>query len=155
MRIAWLLLAEGIAQDAKGAFSLIEVNQNLVFVGATPTQTKRALFVHLEGEPGELPDRDLSNASFVFTILSPSNVTVSAQSGQIQASGLPFPELPASADIPFDVVIPVTELGEYKLGFRIVYAGGRTEEQSVSLYALSAVENPQFRELREAQDVQS
>lgn len=142
MKIAWALMAEGVAQDAKGVFSLIGINQNLLFTDSLPTQTKRVMLVHLEGEPNE-GATDFANANITFSVVSPSGAVLSANSGQVQGAEFPFQDLPATADIPFEAVIPVRQLGEHKLQFSIAYDGGRSEETSISLYVLDSAQNPQ------------
>lgn len=148
MQISWMMLAEGIAQDAKGAFSLIGVNQNIIFVDSIPSQTKRAVLVHLEAAAGE-GVADLSSATFTFTVTAPSGVVIGAQSGQIEAGDLPFPDLPSTADVPFDSVIPIAEPGEYTVGFRITYSTGRTDQSAISLFVFGSAENPQFKRYKE------
>ena len=152
MKISWVVLAEGITQDAKGAFSLIGLNQNIVFVDSLPSQTKRALLAHLESAVSEGAD-DLSPATFTFTVKSPSGAIISAQTGQIQSGEFPFKDLPATADIPFEAMIPIGETGEYLLGFQIRYSTGRVEEASSSLFVLENSENPQFKKFKEAAGV--
>lgn len=144
MKIEWMVLAEGLAQDSKGAFSLIGLNQNLMFADKLPTQTKRAVVVHLTGSSTDAAV-EMGSASFTFALKSPEGATLIAQSGQIQGADFPFPDLPATADIPFDVVAPIPEYGTYLIQFDIRFATGETESSGIQFYVRPVSENPQFR----------
>jgi hypothetical protein len=144
MKISWIAMAEALAQDANGAYSLIRMSQNVLFAGSLPTQTKRALFVHLAGDSDG--SRSLMNsATFTFSAVSPSGGTIGAQSGQIQAAEIPFPEFETEIDIPFEIVIPVTEFGDYRLSFRLALSDGSVDEATVLLHVLPNSRNPQLQ----------
>jgi hypothetical protein len=135
VKISWLILAEGLATDAKGAYTLVGINQNILFTPTVPAQTKRAIIAHLTGT-NEDAEQKMKEASFTFSVLSPSNVTLSATSGQAVGTAFPFPELPATVDIAANFMVPISEFGEYQICLEVRFGDGEVAKAAESLYVM-------------------
>jgi hypothetical protein len=135
VKISWLILAEGLAQDSKGAYTVVGINQNILLTSTVPTQTKRAIIAHLTAV-SEDSGQKMNGASFTFSILSPSKVTLSAHSGQAAEASFPFPDLPATVDIAADFMVPITEFGEYQICLEVRFADGDVARAVESLYVM-------------------
>jgi hypothetical protein len=138
MKIAWLAMAEGVGQDAKGAFTLIGVNQDVLGADTLPATTKRAVLAHLtldEGEPLNIGDR----LSFTFRVEGPSGKVISATSQVIGVGEPPpWPELPRTIDIPGQLVFSVEEYGEHRLTFEMTTPSSQKLTASVSVFVVSS-----------------
>lgn len=132
MKLGWIVLAEGIGADAKGALTAIGLNQNILNTSGLPALTKRAVIAHFIGEdaPG------VGEISATFTVTSPSGNVIFANTVAMKVSGEapPYPDLPISLDIPADMVLPVSEYGEHRIGISANFPDGSIAEGSVVLY---------------------
>jgi hypothetical protein len=140
MQIEWTMLAEGIGQDSKGAITLIGVNQTVFGTPTLPAMTKRSLLSHLILSPGEtlvLGER----LTFHVRMEAPSGKTLAASSGAIGIGSLPpWPELPASIDIPGEVGFMVEEYGTHRLVIEVTTPDGSELSDSVNLYVVRPIE---------------
>jgi hypothetical protein len=144
MKLEWLLLAEGIAEDSKGAFTLVSVNQNLVFVPQVPVTTKRAVMAHLS-----LSKRDFQvpngKLSFEFEFLPPSGLGAQRASGEFPILAPPFRDYPVTLDIPVEMVIPIAEHGEHVFQLTVQGPDGRSTRGRTSLFVLPQEQFPGAR----------
>lgn len=111
MRMEWLLLAEGVTQDARGAWTAVGLNQNVFAAESLPGHTKRAVVTRLT----DLPDKALLH--FRFAVVGPSGRTLAAQESDLELGGRRLAALPASLDIPAEFVLSITEYGEHRIEF--------------------------------------
>jgi hypothetical protein len=137
-----MLLAEGFGQDAKGAVTAIGVNQSVVIAKSLPTTTKRAVLVHLSDEEGSL--KPGGKMHFSFSVQSPSGRVLLAQSGQLAAGERPWPDLPATVDIPAEFTVTTYEYGAHRITAQIQCDGGENIECSVPLYVHEPVDSIQL-----------
>lgn len=109
MRIAWILLAEGLGVDASGALTAIGLNRNVLLASALPTTTKRAVVTRVE-------DIDLPNGTTIqasYSVVSPSGQVLMAQSASLVAGGVRFRDVPGALDLPGEFALTPTEYGPH------------------------------------------
>ena len=110
MRLEWIILAEGLGADAKGALTVIGLNQNVLITPTLPATTKRAILAHFtengaEAKPGE-------PIFFRVSFVSPSGKTISAQNGSAQFTLSRWPDIPAAIDLPAEMILNCSEYGD-------------------------------------------
>lgn len=130
MRIGYVVLGEGIGADAKNAFTLIGLNQNVLMAGTLPAVTKRAVVLHLE----ELEGLTGSTAEVSFTVRSPSGRVLMAQSTGFAMGERIFDDIPVTADIPAEFVLNVTEYGAHVISVEVRPHGAEVLTAEVYLY---------------------
>jgi len=108
-----MILAEGLGQDAKGAITLISVNQNLLIAPSLPAITRRAVFAHFVVAEGDLKSGD--QMDFKVSAISPAGEVISAQQGQGTVGDPMWPELPLTLDFPVQLALNCKEYGEYRI----------------------------------------
>ncbi|GAA1956005.1 hypothetical protein GCM10009798_14160 [Nocardioides panacihumi] len=109
MRIEWVLLAEGLTQDARGAWTAVGLNQNVFATDTFPAHTKRAVVTRL----ADLDEHQ--QLHFRYAVVAPSGRTLVAQESDLQLGDRRLPTLPASLDVPGEFVLSVTEYGEHRI----------------------------------------
>lgn len=108
MKIDWVILAEGVTQDARGAVALVGLGQNLLVTETLPAGTKRAVVTHLSDLP---VDRELR---FRVALTTPQGRVLSAQESSLRVGPPPFAGIPsAGLDIPIEFAVGVTEYGTH------------------------------------------
>lgn len=118
MRIEWFILAEGMGFDAKGALTVIGLNQNVLVTTALPATTKRAVIGHLVDDGQRLSPGE--NLEFALSIESPSGKVISANTGRIAIDGeTTFPDVPATIDLPAELAVVATEYGNYVIKLEV------------------------------------
>jgi hypothetical protein len=132
MKLEWMLLAEGLGQDARGAVTAIGINQNVLVVQKLPITTKRAIIAHIEDEDNLFATGD--KLGFRFRVISPSDDTISTQSGQVLLAERPHSDLPFTIDFPVEIVFDVAEYGPYRLTMTINLPDGEQVAGQVILY---------------------
>lgn len=113
MKIEWLILAEGLGQDSKGAITAIGLNQNVLIAPTFPSTTKRAVVAHLVYDIKDLKPGDKLNLYFSAT--SPSGKVVAAQSAQAAVGEPKWSDLPATADMPAEMLLTLHEYGTHRI----------------------------------------
>ncbi|WP_131740354.1 hypothetical protein [Actinomadura roseirufa] len=133
MKLEWLILAEGVAQDADGALTAVGLNQNILISSILPTVTKRAIIAHLSGlQPGE-------ELSFRFRVESPSGEVIAANAGRANLDGIPpwaDQGVEATFDIPAELQLEVRELGKHRFVVSMDSSTGQHAEADVPLYVI-------------------
>jgi hypothetical protein len=136
MKIGWMLLAEGMGQDARAVFTVIGLNQNVLATMTLPSVTKRAIIVHIVTGKGELRFGD--RFTVTFNITSPSGKIVAAQSGQVTVGKFSWPDLPVTFDLPVELVFNVSEYGTYLIQATVQVADAPEMSEQVEFYVVSA-----------------
>ena len=117
MKLEWVILAEGLGQDAKGAITAIGLNQNLFIAPTLPSVTKRAIFAHFTEDPTNVePGRQVT---FTTSFISPSGKVIASQTGSVQLATPIWPNLPTTIDLPAEMFLNCTEYGAHKLEVRM------------------------------------
>jgi hypothetical protein len=136
VNIEWMILGEGIAQDADGDLTIVGLNQNVFAPPALPAHTKRAVIIALVGETWET-DAELSVR---FTVLEPDGAVIMAQSTQTRLGPSRHPQLPWSLLIPAEFIIQAAGTGRYEIRARVSVAG-HVLEASKAVYVLEPQPN--------------
>lgn len=126
MRVEWVILAEGLGQDSKGAITAIGLNQNVLVAPSFPVSTKRAVVAHLVDYQQHLKVGDKINLRFSAT--SPSGKVIAAQSVQAAiGQPPPWPDLPANADMPAEMILTFYEYGTHRIEVSVQSTGVEEE----------------------------
>lgn len=136
MKIGWVLLAEGIGQDARAVLTAIGLNQNVLATTALPIVTKRAIIVHIVADKDALKLGDRFNVT--FNVTSPSGKIITAQSGQVTVGKVSWPDLPVSFDLPVELVLNVSEYGTYLIEATVQVADGPEMSEHIEFYVVNA-----------------
>ena len=134
MKIEWILLAEGLGQDAKGAFSAIGLNQNVLATPSLPATTKRAVVAHLVDTEGTLNSGD--KITLRFSVSSPSGQVIAAQTIQAAIGPRPWPDLPLASDLPVELVLTFHQFGTHKFEVAVQTPDGVEIKESLDFYVL-------------------
>jgi hypothetical protein len=134
IRLEWFILAEGIGQDAKGALTLIGINQNALVTGALPVITKRALVAHIVDDADGLNEGD--EVSATFKVSSPSGAVIAEPTTKLMVGLRRLKSLPAEIDIPAELGLEVKEYGTHKINVEVTIPGGVLPAKDLSLYVL-------------------
>jgi hypothetical protein len=126
MKVEWILLAEGLGQDAKGAITAIGINQNVLASATLPAVTKRAAVAHLITDQAEVGAG--GNLSIRFSVTSPSGKVITATTAQATIGPTRWPDLPVTFDFPVELVVTYTEYGRYY--FEVTVQSGDSPETS-------------------------
>jgi hypothetical protein len=117
MKLDWLIMAEGIGQDAAGVLTLIGINQNVLVTSALPAVTKRALVAHVLDDGSTLSEGAVLTA--VFSATSPSGDVLASLEGKATVGRRRLSDHPVTLDLPAEVPLQITEYGTYMLGVRV------------------------------------
>lgn len=117
MRIESVLLAEGVTADSRGALAVIGLNQNIFPAATLPATTKRAILAHIVEDPGMIQ----SNARFGFSlrVSGPGGNVILAQTVSVSVAHVPWPLLPATTDLPLELVLTLSEYGTYRFDVEV------------------------------------
>jgi hypothetical protein len=134
IRLEWFIVAEGIGQDAKAAYTLIGVNQNALVTSDLPVYTKRAFLVHMVEDEGYLKEGDEVGAA--FRIASPTGEAVAEGAANFTVGPRRFKKLPAELDIPVELGFEIREHGTYQCSVEVTTPGASPLGKALSLYVL-------------------
>jgi hypothetical protein len=140
MKVDWIILAEGLGTDAKGAVTAIGVDQSVLMAPELPTRTKRAILVRLVESEGD----DLTPGTtlrFTMSATSPSGKVLSAQTGEVQLGPKLFTELPGTVTLPAEVQLLVSEYGTHTVGVVVEQPRGDDLSASTPLYVVAPRSN--------------
>jgi hypothetical protein len=135
VKLDWVIVAEGLGTDAKGAVTAIGVDQAVLIAPEVPTTTKRAIIARLV-EDEETALTAGTTIQFSLAIRSPSGKVLSAQSGGATIGAKLFPELPGSVVIPAEVGIAANEYGTYDIEVTASAPGMDEVSGTVPLYVV-------------------
>lgn len=138
MKLEWILLAEGIGQDSKGAITAIGLNQNVLAAPSLPATTKRAVIVHLVADNGAFKPGE--KITVRFSVTSPSGQVIAAQTAQATAGQLPWPDLPATSDLSAEMMLVVNEYGTHWLEVVIQPPGGEEIRGQIAVHVVVPVQ---------------
>jgi hypothetical protein len=112
-RVEWLGIAEGSAQDARGAATLVAVGQNVITAPALPYQTIRVFIIDAIDEDGSSFVSGKS-ASLDFRIESPRGKVILATHQNVEFGEKKLPDIPAvGLLLVIGVQLSVDEPGTY------------------------------------------
>jgi hypothetical protein len=134
MKVEWVLIADGAAQDSRGAVTAVALNQNVLSAPTLPVPAKRAVIAHVAEAPGILKPGDKFEVTFQVT--APSGDVISVQKAQIAVGQLQWPDLPVSTDLPVELLLNLSEYGSHHIEVKVRTAGGDQSEGSVDLFVV-------------------
>ena len=136
MKIEWILLAEGLGQDAKGAITAIGLNQNVLATPSLPATTKRAVVARLVGEDGgSLNSGD--KVTLRFSVSDPAGHVIAAQTAQGTIGPRPWPDLPLSSDLPIELVLTFQQYGTHKFEVAVQASDGTEVNGHLDFYVVT------------------
>ena|SRR5215831_69974 len=115
MRLEWILLAEGIGNNASGAITAISINQNVFMAARLPAVTKRAVLVHFVADPAEADELSGKEIELSAQVVDPSGHTIVAATVPGVFPPRLWTDLPGGLDISTEIPIRVTSYGTYEL----------------------------------------
>ncbi|MFC5182471.1 hypothetical protein [Actinomadura harenae] len=138
-RLDGLLLAEGLGVDARGAITLIGLNQNVVVTPSLPTQNRRAVIAHIDA--GELAADD--EVTVLFAMLDPGDQVMTSFEVQAKLGGqVPWPEVRPTLDVPAEVLFVPVAYGTHAIRVTARFSDGTEQSEQVELYVVKpAVES--------------
>lgn len=111
MIVKWVIMAEGLTQDARGALTVVGLAQSLLATPNLPTATKRAVVMLLTGDSDEfIPGRPIK---FKTSIEAPSGEMIFEHQGSVPMGPNNFPGLPSGVTIASDITFTAKEYGRY------------------------------------------
>ena len=136
MLLDYVIVAEGIGQDSRGAVTLIAVDQVALIAQTFPVSVSRFLVVRaIEENVGELlPGADLSMR---FTVASPSGDIVAAGSVAGKGGERVLPGIPVAIQVILQVQFQAPEVGTYRLAVTLSASAGSEVSAHTYLYVLS------------------
>lgn len=135
MKIEWILLAEGIGQDARPATTVIGLNQNVLVAPSLPASTKRVVIAHLVAD--DKPWNPGDKVTVRFSVMSPSSQVIAAQTAQATVVEQAWPGLPASTDLPAELLLTISEYGVHRFEVNVQPPTGEEMKGEVNLYVIS------------------
>jgi hypothetical protein len=139
VKIEWVLLAEGLGQDAKGAITALGLNQNILAAPSLPSTTKRAVIAHLaaDDEPLETGDK----ITLRFSVTSPSGQVIAAQTAQATVGTVPWPDLPVTSDLPVEMLLTFNEYGTHRFEVAVQTTGGEELKGQIDFYVVTPAQS--------------
>jgi len=135
MNIGWVLLAEGVTLDARGAVTAVGLSQNIFPAASLPVITKRALVTHVVEEPGIIQSN--SNFTISIQVKDPRDNVIVAQTAAVAIGHVPWPLLPAVTDLPLELALNLSEYGTYRFDVQVQPPGGGAPASgSVEMYVV-------------------
>jgi hypothetical protein len=124
MRLDGVLLCEGIGQDARGAFTFIAVNQNVLVAESLPHVEKRICVILLSEErPNEESTTKLSGTAS-FKVRKPNGDIDFAITQPIPQVQKRWSDLATNLIFAADVLVQASEYGEYAVECEITPTDG-------------------------------
>ena len=132
MKLEWVILAEGLGQDSKGAVTAIGLNQNILISPTLPASTKRAVLAHFVEDGTSLS----AGQQFTFRIsfISPSGKVISAQTGSAPLIVPPWADLPIAIDMPAEMMLNCSEYGTHRIEVSMELPDGDEIKGHVDFY---------------------
>jgi hypothetical protein len=134
MKIEWILLAEGLGQDAKGAITAIGLNQNVLVAQTLPASTKRAIVAHLIACEGTPSPGDA--ISLRFGVSNPDGQVIAAQTAQAIVGPSLWPDLHPGLDFPVELVLTFHQYGVHKFELAVQAPEGPEIKKQLDFYVV-------------------
>lgn len=134
MKISWFGLAEGVVDDARGATTLVGVNQNVYATKEFPAVTKRAILLYVEEEEDE-PDTE-GQVQVKLRTIGPDGEVLSATKQTLELQGKQWPSVPGSLQITGETRIELEAYGEYAFEVELQLPSGQQLSASRSLHVV-------------------
>jgi hypothetical protein len=111
MRIEWLGVAEAAVADARGAMTLVGVNQNVTLAKELPVRLNRAVVVlAVDDSPA---DDAAGEVRISLTLRSPEGDELAKQETALEVTGKRFADLPGSIQLTLDLQAEASSFGTY------------------------------------------
>ncbi|MEV5573884.1 hypothetical protein AB0L06_27915 [Spirillospora sp. NPDC052269] len=138
-RLDGLLLAEGLGVDARGAFTLIGLNQNVIVAPFLPVQDKRAVIAHIDADALGAEDE----VSVLFAVLDPGDQVMTSFEVQVTLAGqVPWPEVRPTLDVPAEVIFMPVTYGTHTIRVIVRFSDGTEQSEQVELYVVKPAAEP-------------
>lgn len=147
MRCDLFVLAEGVTADARGALTLVGVNQRVIVAGSLPFSVRQKVVISLTDETqGPLGQafEDFPNGDLSALVTDPAGTRqfVINQSFKVPKENPPE-GLPKIANIIADIVISGTTYGEYTARVSFRTTDGDEEAREFPIYVVPAASSSQ------------
>lgn len=153
-------LAEGVASDARGALTLVGVNQRAISVNSLPFRVTQKVVLGFTDESadslGHLSDEALSG-ELSISVTDPagnSQFTIN-QSFQIPKVPKPWTEIPQFSYIVADMIVSGTTHGVYTADISYRRVSGEVEDRKFALYIVPPISPVPSSETSHAVNVMS
>jgi hypothetical protein len=131
MRLDYALVAEGVGLDARGALTLIAVDQLILLAPTLPIPVSRVLVMRAIEEKDEFQNAAIA---LRLTVVSPAGETISASSGMGALGPRLFDDVPGILQVQSAFSFLATEYGKYEVKASVTDANGNELAVSVPLY---------------------
>ncbi len=111
MKLQWIIMAEGITQDARGAFTAVGIGQGVISTPVLPLQSKRAVIAVISGDHDELVPGRL--VSFSISVFSPSDKPLNVNTVQAPVGPVIYPDLPVGLNLASEILFSTSEYGRH------------------------------------------
>lgn len=136
MLLDYVIVAEGVGQDSRGAMTLVAVDQVALIAQTLPISVARLLIVRaVEARVGELTAG--ADLSMRFQVTSPSGDTVAAGSVTGKGGERVLPDIPVAIQVILQVQFQAPEVGEYRVAVTLSPSTGSEVNAETSLYVVS------------------
>jgi hypothetical protein len=113
LRLEWLGIAEGSANDARGALALLGVNQDVIAAPSLPHVQREVLIVHVADDDGDILTEG-TNLYVELKVDSPSGRTLSSSRSSVTLGKKQYPTIPAThIQVLAEVMMRFEEYGSY------------------------------------------
>lgn len=138
MRIDWLIPAEGVTADSRGAMAVVGFNQHVLTPDRFPFSTKGVVVGQISGD-GEDALRADRRLFFQFVVQDPDGTTLFATNGETVLGPKPHPNGPSLISVSLDYQVTVSKPGEHRLCLRMTTEEGDAAEGGTSLWVQPAL----------------
>jgi hypothetical protein len=113
LRLEWLGIAEGSANDARGALALVGVNQDVIPAPSLPHVQREVLIVHVADDDGDIFTEG-TNVYVEIRVDSPTGRTLSSSRSSVSLGKKQYPTIPAThLQVLAEVMMRFDEYGTY------------------------------------------
>jgi len=160
MKCDIFVLAEGVASDARGALTLVGLNQRAISVNSLPFRVTQKVVLGFTDEStdslGRLSDEDLGG-ELSIRVVDPagnSQFTIN-QSFKIPKVPKPTPNLPQFSYIVADIVVSGAMHGAYTADISYQFTCGEVEGKKFALYIVPPISPVSSSETPRAEHIMS
>ncbi|TRO64776.1 hypothetical protein [Streptomyces sp. IB201691-2A2] len=142
MRIDSVLLAEGIATDARGAFTAVGVNQKIISSAALPFAVKQNLVLIFtdESDESEFTSPEGKDFSVSVRLLDPDGQASFAVSQPLPKVKKSWVDLPSLMNLVVEVSVSGNRYGKYSLVAALQEKGVDQEKKVITLFVTPALD---------------